>query len=479
MADDMAPDASPGTLGKPSGVRRVNKLPLILAGGVITLFVGMVGLVAKDRSDRQKAPTEGPKAKAGDSRTFAHAVTGDRVDGVVQPAKPPVVPVAQDTSTAPALPIVRPGNLDAPPRPPSGPGADTGLRPPLEQPGRRGNLTPPANDDEAMRIRMAKLQRLQEAVTASTGVSFSLSRNVSAASTSGLAAAGGAQARGDVLSKLTAVRQQMDAELASDPSAAYQARLAQIRSMTSAGQSPAGSPAVAQLLPASTGNTGQGSYAQLGGGEAADRWKLESRVEPPRSPYEVRAGWVVPAMLVFGINSDLPGQLTAQVAEHVYDTATGQHLLIPQGSKLVGTYSSAVAFGQARVLVAWQRIIFPDAKALDLGSMPGADSAGYAGFNDQVNNHYARLFGSAFLLSGVTAGITYSQRDTQATATGAPTAGSALSEALGQQLGQVTAQLVAKNMSVSPTLEIRPGFRFNVVVTKDLTFAKPYQPFDY
>ncbi|WP_325345866.1 TrbI/VirB10 family protein, partial [Xylophilus sp.] len=176
----------------------------------------------------------------------------------------------------------------------------------------------------------------------------------------------------------------------------------------------------------------------------------------------------------------LPGQIMAQVAQDVYDTPTGKHLLIPQGSRLVGSYSSDVAYGQARVLVAWQRIVFPDGKAMDIGAMPGADSAGYAGFNDQVNNHYVRLFGSAFLMSGVTAGITYSQRQNQAQNTyGAPSASSALSEALGQQLGQVTAQLIAKNLSISPTLEIRPGYRFNVVVTKDMTFSKPYRSFDY
>ena len=166
-----------------------------------------------------------------------------------------------------------------------------------------------------------------------------------------------------------------------------------------------------------------------------------------------------------------------QVAQNVYDTATGKYLLIPQGSRLVGQYSSAVAYGQARVLVAWQRIVFPDGKAMDIGSMPGADSAGYAGLNDQVNNHYFRLFASAFLMSGVTAGITLSQP--QQTSATSQTASSALSEALGQQLGQVTAQLIAKNMNIAPTLEIRPGYRFNVMVTKDMTFSKPYQAFDY
>ena len=138
-------------------------------------------------------------------------------------------------------------------------------------------------------------------------------------------------------------------------------------------------------------------------------------------------------------------------------------------------------YGQARVLVAWQRIVFPDGKAMDIGAMPGGDSAGYAGFNDQVNNHYWRLFGSAFLMSAVTAGIAYSQNQNQPSGPyyGAPSASSAMSEALGQQLGQVTAQMIGKNLSISPTLEIRPGYRFNVIVTKDMTFSKPYRSFDY
>lgn len=170
----------------------------------------------------------------------------------------------------------------------------------------------------------------------------------------------------------------------------------------------------------------------------------------------------------------------AQVSQNVYDTPTGKYLLIPQGTRLVGAYSSDVSYGQARVLVAWQRLVFPDGKAMDIGAMPGADSAGYGGFHDQVNNHYVRLFGSAILMSAVTAGLSYSQRQNQSTiGFQQPNANSALSQALGQQLGQVTAQMISKNLNISPTLEIRPGFRFNVIVTKDLTLSKPYQAFDY
>ena len=202
-------------------------------------------------------------------------------------------------------------------------------------------------------------------------------------------------------------------------------------------------------------------------------------MQAPRSPYELRAGAVLPATLISGINSDLPGQIMAQVAQDVYDTPTGKHLLIPQGSRLVGTYNNGVVYGQERVLVAWTRIVFPDGKALDIGSMPGTDGGGYAGFADKVNHHYVRLFASAILMSAVTAGVTYSQRQSDGGDSDRTDASSVLSEALGQQLGQATAQLLAKNLSIAPTIEIRPGYRFNVIVTKDLTFSKPYQSFDY
>ena len=152
---------------------------------------------------------------------------------------------------------------------------------------------------------------------------------------------------------------------------------------------------------------------------------------------------------------------------------------------MAGSYSSDIGYGQERILVAWQRIIFPDGKALDIGAMPGADSAGYSGFSDQTNNHSVHLFGSALLMSAVVAASSLSQLNGTNSGGnntgyyGQQTTAGTLNQALGQQLGQVTAQMIAKNLNIAPTLEIRPGFRFNVVVTKDLTFTKPYQAFDY
>ena len=468
-ADAMAPDASPGevpkrtgvrrVIPKRTGVRRVNNIPMYILGGVLGLFLITMALVAVDRAAKQNAPANGPKEKAGSTSMFAREIAGERMGGMIEPARAPVIPdlSAGVTPGAPLL-IARPDNLDAPPTPPS-------------------RLNAPINDDEANRIRMAKMQQLEEAVKARIGVQMVAPR--SAGSPQG-GRTGAPQTRSEALARLAEARQQADAQRETDPTAAYQARLAQFRGMGIDSGAGGGGPGAPQLLQAST-SAGGNSTAQFANTAGGDRWKLDSQPEAPRTPYELRAGFVVPATLISGINSDLPGQIMAQVAQNVFDTPTGKHLLIPLGSRLVGAYSSEVKYGQARVLVAWQRIVFPDGKAMDIGAMPGGDSAGYAGFNDQVNNHYWRLFGSAFLMSAVTAGIAYSQNQNQPSGPyyGAPSASSAMSEALGQQLGQVTAQMIGKNLSISPTLEIRPGYRFNVIVTKDMTFSKPYRSFDY
>ena len=204
-----------------------------------------------------------------------------------------------------------------------------------------------------------------------------------------------------------------------------------------------------------------------------DRWKLNTRLEAPTTPYILRTGWVIPALLLTAMESELPGTITAQVSEDVYDSGTGNYLLIPQGSRLVGEYANSIQYGQSRIFVAWQRIIYPDNSALDIGAMPGADEQGEAGFSDQVNNHFVRLFGSALLMSAITGGITISQPQSNSTATHT-SAADALSAALGQQLGAATSALLEKNLSIAPTLKIRPGYRFNILVVKDLIFARPY-----
>lgn len=185
------------------------------------------------------------------------------------------------------------------------------------------------------------------------------------------------------------------------------------------------------------------------------------------STTEIKAGTIIPGVMVGGVNSDLPGQIIGQVRENVYDTATGQHLLIPAGSRLVGTYDSTVTTGQERVLVAWQRIIYPDGSSVSLDLMPGADTSGYAGFTDQVSNHYWRIFGNAFMLSLFSAGIQLSQPQSDSQF-GGYNSQQILAAEIGRQLGQLGMEMARRNMRIQPTLEIRPGYRFVVMVTKDI-----------
>lgn len=463
-ADPMAPEASPGA----PGVRRVNNVPMYLLAGVIVLFLTVMGLVAMDRAAQQNAPADVLAEQSGNTAIFADEIAGDMIGGIIEPASALVPPVSagmlNEAEPTPATPEVEPilmARPDQPDAPPWG-----GLEPP------DGGVY----DDAADRIRTAKIQMMEEAIKAKTTVQVIAPR--SSGSTPGGNTAP-PQTRDEMVARLAAIRAQIDAQRADDPTAAYQARLAQLRSSGMGGAGDGGEmPGVAPTLLQTSASGGSNRYAQFAG-DGSDRWKLNSQPEAPRSPFELRAGFVVPATLISGINSQLPGQIMAQVSQHVYDTPTGQHLLIPQGSRLVGTYSSEVAYGQSRVLIAWQRIVFPDGKVMDIGSMPGGDGASYAGLKDRVNNHYFRVFSSAFLMSAVIAGVARSQDYGRDTINFRPTASSAMSEALGQQLGQVTAQMVAKNLNIAPTLEIRPGYRFNVIVTRDMNFSKAYRSFDY
>lgn len=213
------------------------------------------------------------------------------------------------------------------------------------------------------------------------------------------------------------------------------------------------------------------SFAQNAGSNNQDT--LNQAVQNPVSPFMIMAGSVIPATLITGINSDLPGEMQAVVSQNVYDSSSGNNILIPQGSRLVGTYDSQVAYGQSRVLIVWSRIIFPNTQYLDLEGMPGADLSGYAGLHDQVDNHYFRIFGSALLMSVFSAGMQLSQ-PASSNATAQPTNQQLLAAALGQNIGEVATQMAQKNLNIQPTIMIRPGDQFNVLITRDIPFSGPY-----
>ncbi|RUV60605.1 conjugal transfer protein TrbI, partial [Mesorhizobium sp. M5C.F.Ca.IN.020.14.1.1] len=180
--------------------------------------------------------------------------------------------------------------------------------------------------------------------------------------------------------------------------------------------------------------------------------------------------------------SDLPGRITAQVSQNVYDNATGHRLLIPQGAKLFGRYDSKVSFGQSRVLVIWTDIIFPNGSTLQVGGMAGTDAEGYGGFNDKVNNHYLKTFGSAVLLAIIGTGIDMALPEsstlaTQDTASDAarPNVSAKFRRAASDAVSCVAERTINKNLDVQPTLEIRPGYKFNVLVDQDIIFPGAYR----
>lgn len=205
--------------------------------------------------------------------------------------------------------------------------------------------------------------------------------------------------------------------------------------------------------------------------EKGDGFVLNQPLMPPATATVVSAGTLIPALFLTGINSDLPGMITAQVSQPVYDTVTGRHVIIPQGSMLLGTYDSRVTFGQNRVLLVWQRLRFPNGSSIDLEAMPGVDMSGYAGVRDKVNNHWGKLISSVVLSSTVAAAVAVSQGDTSSAFQSE--AKQEAAQAAGQAINQAGSQIVQRSLNVQPTLEIRPGQRVAVMVNKDLALT-PY-----
>ncbi len=208
-----------------------------------------------------------------------------------------------------------------------------------------------------------------------------------------------------------------------------------------------------------------------GGSDSATR--NPNSLQIPVSPYQVMAGTIIPAALVTGINSDLPGQVIANVTEAVYDTATGRYLLIPQGSRLIGRYDSQVAFGQRRVLLVWTRLILPDTSSIALDRLPGIDPAGYAGLDDGVDWHWDRLLAGAALstLLGVGAELASPNRGVD----GNDRIIIATRQSTQDTVNQVGQEMTRRNLNMQPTLTVRPGFPMRVMVNKDLVL-RPYQP---
>jgi type IV secretory pathway VirB10-like protein len=190
----------------------------------------------------------------------------------------------------------------------------------------------------------------------------------------------------------------------------------------------------------------------------------------PVSPYQLLAGTIIAASLVTGLNADLPGFVIAQVTEHVYDTVSGRHLLVPQGSRLIGKYDSVVAYGQERALVVWQRIIRPDGSSMVIDNLPATDTAGYAGVSDAIDLHTWKLLKGVVLATvlGVGSSLAFGS------GSGDSDIIRALRESTSQTTNRAGQRLVERELNVQPTLTVRPGWPLRVIVHKDLILT-PYR----
>ena len=205
-----------------------------------------------------------------------------------------------------------------------------------------------------------------------------------------------------------------------------------------------------------------------------DQGYLTAHLHAPVSHSELFSGSVIPAVLITGINSQLPGEITAQVRQNVYNSLNPGEVVIPQGSKLTGVYDSGVQYGQSRVLVAWSRVIYPNGETVDLRGMSGVDGLGEAGFSQITDNHYMKIFGSAFLISLLGAGAQLAQPQ-QSSALSNPGMGQTATGAISQEMDAVGGDMLQKNLNIAPTLKIRPGYLFNVLVSKTMILPQ-YRP---
>jgi len=193
-----------------------------------------------------------------------------------------------------------------------------------------------------------------------------------------------------------------------------------------------------------------------------------------QSPFELKSGTLLPCVLISGLNSDLPGNMIAQISENVWDTPTGRYLLIPRGSRLIGTYDNQISYGQSRVLVMWSRLIFPDGSSLVLDNLKGADQSGYSGFKGAVNRHWGPIISSALLVSLLGAGVELAaptnndRRDTDDPR-------SILAENAATAVAEAMTQIIQRETNRQPTIKIKPGYRFMIFVQHDIIFPRVWK----
>ncbi|KQU95508.1 conjugal transfer protein TrbI [Mesorhizobium sp. Root102] len=433
-------DISPKPLGANDGaprIRRLNRLPVIAAIMLAILFFGVIiyGLSQRGLYFRGDDGI-GSASNSPPARDFADQLKRGVSDGVIDA---PVEPSLFRPSPAPTATTPPPAN---PFKPAPVTSESTAVAEPAIEPERiwRARLQREQDEQylrERHRQRMARLQANDAAYDSPIAVGI-----------------------GD--------EGQRDAGNGATPDAAG-------ANTSRAGAADLYAAAMRAGLSGQSDANGQGDKTGFFNQDIKDLGYLPNQVVPQLSPYELKRGSVIPATLITGVNSDLPGRITAQVSQNVYDSATGHRLLLPQGAKLFGRYDSSVTFGQRRVLVVWTDIIFPNGATLQIGGMAGTDVQGYGGFNDRVNNHYFRIFGSAILIAAIGAGVDMAIPEDRNALGSENSAENSARRSFAETFGRVAERTISKNIDVQPTLEIRPGYKFNILVDQDIVFPGAYK----
>jgi len=260
-------------------------------------------------------------------------------------------------------------------------------------------------------------------------------------------------------------RQRQDSARSSKLFANDSSRAAPTVDTTGPAPAPAGQTGAAP--PATASADAQDRKAAFVAGARAAPTVNSGRLVPVAGRYTLQAGSTIAAALITGLSSDLPGEVVAQVTEDVFDSVSGQIRLIPQGSRLIGSYDAHVTFGQSRALVVWTRLILPDGRSLDLDRLIGTDGAGQSGFADRVNHRTGKLLEAGLLSSLFGLG---SNLATSGTGNNNDIA-FAIRDSAGQSVERAGDKIVGRQLDVQPTITIRPGARVRVLVSRDLVLA--------
>lgn len=446
-----APEKSPALLAatpkRGVGVRRLNKLPIVFVIGGAMLVVAAIGYTYRDRLMQSAANAQQAASHKAEPGSGSAVLNGAPVGGEVEPAaaRTPLPGGLHGASPKPA-------QMQPPSMPSDNFGAGSG---------------PAQGEDDATKARReawqtyyAQLAQLQKdrltaatsAMSAETGLGNSSGSQTIASNTGAPGTAGG---------------------LTSPPVGVVEPGMSVGAPGVAPGAYPGGFglPTYPPVRVDASAQREKQAFLNQPGSVTGSSDDLQATLRDPSSPFLVMAGTAIPAVMIGGINSDMPGMVIGQVSENVYDTATGRYLLISQGARLIGSYDNMVANGQTRVGVIWNRIIYPDTESIDLGSMEGADQGGYAGFHDQVNTHFWSKIGNALLISIAGAGVQLSQGTGQTT--NGYNSQQIAAAALGQQFGELGQEYARAGLAIPNTLEIRPGYRFVVMVNKDM-HLRPY-----